>query len=372
MMVTEHSSPRASSPTPDEFLLRTSNLDTTHTSLELNAKRNMSLRSETGTDRSPMFSLNGAEKSLASPVSSPLPEFYSTDKPRSHPQAPPLAPRYSEIYSPAPELVPQQEKEALYQYQDLGVVGPGAAVNAQGEKDVPRKWYKRKRYAIVGLAVVLALIAVVLGAVLGTRKQDKDDPADTIPPSTSESGAFNGSGIAIASTNGGLSDNVYVFYQDFTGSIQYRILDDSGNWRTIGPVNDGGFPALDGTPISAVHYVRDSDESRIWHIFYIDQDYTVRERILKSDGGEVSTPYWTDGPIGEQNLTVTEAESMGMQACYWGNYYGEDSDNSTDPEVGIHMYVSTATHSSLMLFRLTLPQLVRGLSNKFQTVQLDL
>jgi hypothetical protein len=36
-----------------------------------------------------------------------------------------------------------------------------------------------------------------------------------------------------------------------------------------------------------------------------------------------ATNVWEEGPLNELNLTVYDAPNVGLQACWYGNYYGD-------------------------------------------------
>jgi predicted GNAT superfamily acetyltransferase len=71
----------------------------------------------------------------------------------------------------------------------------------------------------------------------------------------------------------------------------------------------------------------------------------MRQRILTNTSGYV--PTWTSGPLDDLNLEVNHADTIGMQVCYWGNFYGDATDTYTDglngtdpagaPQTGLHL-----------------------------------
>ena len=171
----------------------------------------------------------------------------------------------------------------------------------------------------------------------------------------SHTGAWNGSGIAIASVNFGIDSSIFVYYQLYTGEILSKIQEASGFWSSSNLVVTSG--ARNGTPLSAVAYT--VNETAWWHIFYIDQDSYVRQRT-SSNGSEFQTNIWQDGPLNDLNLKANDADMIGLQACYWGNFYGdtdfkgaydtftpgfnESSLNSTQYPTGMHLwYADTNT-----------------------------
>lgn len=150
----------------------------------------------------------------------------------------------------------------------------------------------------------------------------------------SHTGAWNGSGIAIASVNFGVDSSIYVYFQHYTGEIRSFIQEANGVWTDSNVVVSSG--ARNATPLSAVAYI--INEVATWHIFYIDQDSYVRQRT-SSNGSAFQTNIWQDGPLNTLNLRANDVDMIGLQACYWGNFYGDSDYTFAD---GFN-----ATHSNL-------------------------
>lgn len=280
----------------------------------------------------------------------------------------PLSPsvQYSEIHSPQPEIAyDEADKEAVYSPQHHHhskvpsyYTGPAPGMlHHQNSHDRPQVWtdgqyqqhekprkrpfYKRWLFwLIIVILVILIAVGVALGVVFGTKKKNEVNPNPPNPTGAvggqdnpnvdiqtsvggyinnnyySESGAWNGSGIAIAAANSNYDLSIYAFYQDSDGKLQFTLSNPQGQWNQIGPVNAGAPKALNGTPLSTVaHQV--GNELR-WHLFYIDEDYYIRERIITNTSSNGPTPTWTDGPLSKQNLKTWESNTIGLQACYWG------------------------------------------------------
>jgi hypothetical protein len=62
-----------------------------------------------------------------------------------------------------------------------------------------------------------------------------------------------------------------------------------------------------------------------WHVFYIGIDGFIKQKSNSN-----VTNIWQDGPITDLNLKASDADSVGLQACWYGNFYG-DSDASKFP-----------------------------------------
>lgn len=277
----------------------------------------------------------------------------------------PLSPsvQYSEVHSPDPERVyhDQADKEAVYHEPPRSKVPsyyatpvPGV-IRHQNSGDRPQVWTEQQHFSekpqkkpvykrwlfillIVGL-IIIAAIAIALGVVLGTKKNNSSN--NSSPGSStgsgsngnnpnvdinisvggqinnayySKSGAWNGSGIAIASANTNEDQSIYAFYQDYRGDLQYTLMSPQGQWSIVGPVNAGSYKALNGTPLSTVYH--QLGNKLVWHLFYIDENYIIRERIITNQtNGPTAT--WSDGPLSSLNLKTWQSNSIGMQACYW-------------------------------------------------------
>jgi hypothetical protein len=157
-------------------------------------------------------------------------------------------------------------------------------------------------------------------------------------------GAWNGTGIAVASANFGDDASLWVYFQHNTGEIRSIIQEADGIWKDSNVVVSSG--ARNGTPISAVAYI--VEEVATWNIFYIDQESYVRQRV-NSNASRFQDNIWQDGPLNDLNLKANDADMIGLQACYWGNFYGDtdytyaDGFNATNPNAtlaptGMHLW----------------------------------
>ncbi|KAF7194603.1 hypothetical protein HII31_04109 [Pseudocercospora fuligena] len=265
---------------------------------------------------------------------SPMPETYRSDNEEKEVVIPPLQP---EAYQ-RPEERPQKRRRIC---------------------GIPPLWF------FIALAAVI-ILAIALGVGLGVglnndKSSDSDDDTQVntdyliggaiSPEYYTTSGAFNGSGIALAQQSfsrelqDGNQGSLVMYFQHWTGEIRYKQLSNDGAW--IG----GDYSAIvaqdakNSTPLSAVSYVL--NESSTWHVFYIDQNNTLKQRSNSN-----TTNVWEDGPINDLNLKVFDADTIGMQACWYGNDYG-DSDYAHTPlpnespqankshEVGMHMWYAS-------------------------------
>jgi hypothetical protein len=151
-----------------------------------------------------------------------------------------------------------------------------------------------------------------------------------------------------------VDSSIYVYFQHYTGEIRSFIQEAAGQWVDAGVVMPAEVQgaARNGTPLSAVAYI--VDEVATWNIFYIDQDSYVRQRV-SSNSSAFQTNIWQDGPLNTLNLKANDADMIGLQACYWGNFYGDsdynfsDGFNVTNPNItttptGMHLwYADTET-----------------------------
>lgn len=96
--------------------------------------------------------------------------------------------------------------------------------------------------------------------------------------------------------------------------------------------------AKSGSPISAVAYAINATQYVSpcalsiycanhfqFHIFYIDKNHTVKQ-LTKTN----TTDIWQPGPLTDLKLKAFNNPTVGLQACWKGNYYG-DSDFSKFP-----------------------------------------
>lgn len=113
--------------------------------------------------------------------------------------------------------------------------------------------------------------------------------------------------------------------------IMLRLVHDENVWQSLSESKVIAIDAKNATPISAVAYAqngtsavsrqprqRDGTDRRKWHLFYIDANNIIKERVYNND-----TNLWSDGPIGDLQLKAMDTENVGLQACWYGSYYGD-------------------------------------------------
>jgi hypothetical protein len=251
------------------------------------------------------------------------------------------------------------EKEAVYDPDDW------KEVHQHEVAELPITTTQQKRkicglskiwcLSLTALIIILIIaVAVALGATLGRRHS----PSPTVnsnytiggaldPEYFSTTGAFNGSGIALASVNFGVDASLFIFFQHYSGEIRSMILEADGSWVNTVIVSTN---ARNGTPISAVAYV--NEENANWHIFYVDVDGYVRQRV-SSNSSVFQENTWEDGQLNDLKLKANDADQIGLQACFWGDFRGDidytngnfsSSTNTTFISTGIHLwYADTNT-----------------------------
>ena len=159
-----------------------------------------------------------------------------------------------------------------------------------------------------------------------------DAAPTTNPAYFSTSGAFNGTGIALATESFGQESygTVVVYFQHWTGQIRNMQLSDSGDWVGGDETTIVATDARNGTPIAAVAYAMNhvstvSSELHIasnstnmlvyqWHIFYVDTDNTLQEVINGN-----TTNHWELGPLGSFGFKAMDDINVGLQGC-WAGY----------------------------------------------------
>jgi hypothetical protein len=169
-------------------------------------------------------------------------------------------------------------------------------------------------------------------------------------------GAFNGSGIALASQSfaSNLQDaplgSLVMYYQHHSGDIRFQRLTSEGAWVGGTQSEIVASNAKNSTPLSAVAYVQNGTSQ--WHVFCkatrqlmmskswsTQADDTILDigddNQLKQRSNSNTTSFWSDGPLNDMNLTVLDADQVGVQACWYGNAYGDTDYVHTDrPSTG--------------------------------------
>lgn len=118
----------------------------------------------------------------------------------------------------------------------------------------------------------------------------------------------------------------------------------SGKWIRGGQTEQIVTDARNSTPISIVAYVMGSVAKR--HIFYISKDGYVRQKSSTN-----ITNNWKEGPLNSLNLKALDADSVGLESCWYGNYYGESdysqssstaiSSPGSAADFGMHLWYTT-------------------------------
>lgn len=193
-------------------------------------------------------------------------------------------------------------------------------------------------------------------------------PAPTSIPQEflSTVGAFNGSGIALASESfaSGGHGAIVMYFQHHSGQLRSAQLAQDGTWQGGDVTDIVAIDAKNGTPIAAVAYARNqtaavgTQSSREiylrltldqWHIFYINLNNTVNEVI-----NDNLTNVWREGPINDLNLQAMNDPNVGLEACWYGSFYSDaaynhspvpgqttTTGNSSDQTVGIHLWYAS-------------------------------
>ncbi|KAI6859960.1 hypothetical protein KC338_g7156 [Hortaea werneckii] len=262
---------------------------------------------------------------------------------------------------------------------------PGLHVRA--EEQSPRKKLcgspQKSFYLLLALVVATAIVlGVGVGVGLGSR-HERSGPTSAsvlpVPTSTqpapsptatedveyliggalhpsyySTTGAFNGSGIALASQSfatdlqTGTQGSIVMYFQHHSGEIRWQQLSSTG-WIGGSASEVVAIDAKNSTPLSAVAYTTNGTST--WHIFYIDEDNLIKQRSNSN-----TTNVWVDGPINTANLKANDADQVGMQACWYGNDYGDSDythtplpdsggDEDYDEDVGMHLWYAVTSSS---------------------------
>jgi len=305
-------------------------------------------------------------------TSAPIPRYEQPNGPMMHHRLSnkerSLSP--SELVSPMPEAYQKDDEE-----KEVAVSAP-AQPEAKHEPEAGATIRKPKRRVcglplmwllIIG-AIIIAL-AIGLGVGLGVGLDNNghgssgsayETPANAEyliggainPEYYSTTGAFNGSGIALAQQSfsadltQGVQGSIVMYFQHWTGDIRYEQLSSTGSWLGGDESTIVASDAKNNTPLSAVSYVT-PDYVSTWHLFYIDRNNTLRQRSNSN-----ASYLWVDGPLNELELKVWDADQVGMQACWYGNDYGDsdyihaplpgtNSNETSNSDVGMHMWYAS-------------------------------
>jgi hypothetical protein len=131
------------------------------------------------------------------------------------------------------------------------------------------------------------------------------------------------------------------------GGLSEIITADAKNGSAIAAVAYAMVSEWDFTSANWLAHTYQNDTST-WHLFYISTDNMVRQKIFTN-----VTNLWQDGPINNLNVQANDKPMVGLQACWFGNLYGDseythspqfnDPNVSTtagsDSTVGIHLFV---------------------------------
>ncbi|KAF4556007.1 Hypothetical protein D9617_2g059740 [Elsinoe fawcettii] len=274
-------------------------------------------------------------------------------------------------FSPLPESTWSHhgEKEVLSAYNCThpGLVTTNDQIEVAQQEPKARK---RKRWIIFAVALIILILGAALGAGLGLGLKKKDGNAEMPPlspvpttPTTpvkpgdsgssdyliggalnpayySTRGAFNGSGIALANQRFTSSTSPWgvtvLYYQHHTGQIRNMILQVNGSWTEVQTVV--ADDARNSTPISVVSYER--NQTATWHVFYVDKENMLRQKTNSN-----RTSKWIEGPLTNERLRVFDGNHVGLQACWYGSYYGNTGARAR-PTRGSGMILWYATDNS--------------------------
>ncbi|ORY07031.1 hypothetical protein BCR34DRAFT_570945 [Clohesyomyces aquaticus] len=203
---------------------------------------------------------------------------------------------------------------------------------------------RRKVFYLVLAGILFCIIALGLGLGLGltlgldrhNSSSAKMDPFCRNNPTLciggmldekyySKKGAFNGSGIALAGESWNKEQRriFTIYFQHWTGDIRFMQYTTDRKWVGGGKAQTIASDAKNATPISTVAY--NTNGTQTFHIFYVSKNNTLRQMTMTN----VSS-IWEPGILSDLNLPVWNNPTVGLQACWKGNFYG-DSDYSKFP-----------------------------------------
>lgn len=77
-------------------------------------------------------------------------------------------------------------------------------------------------------------------------------------------------------------------------------------------------------------------------MFYIGKNNTLLERINSN-----KTNIWRDGPLGQLGLLALDDRNVGLQGCWYGDYYGASTrsgNNTNAQQIGLHLWYGSAAN----------------------------
>ncbi|CAI9636034.1 hypothetical protein GT037_001068 [Alternaria burnsii] len=231
----------------------------------------------------------------------------------------------------SPHIRPYGFKEHVDPYDNHEAAPPPVP-----PKDDRKCGMKKRTFFILIGVIVIAIVALALGLGLGLGLNKDDSDEGTVHPFCRENpesciggslnseylskkGVFNGTGIALAgeSWNKGQRRIFTLYFQHHTGDIRFMQYTTDRKWIGGGKAQTVAGDAKDASPISAVAFAL--NETQYFHIFYIDKNNTVKQ-LIQSNTSDI----WQPGPLSDLNLKAFDSPTTGLQACYKGNFYGDN------------------------------------------------
>ena len=158
-----------------------------------------------------------------------------------------------------------------------------AAESSEAPKDATKAGSRKKRWLLLLLALV-AIIAIGVGVGLGVGlTRNKSKSSSNGKPIYSTTGAFNGSGIALASESFASSGygSIVMYFQHHTGQLRQAQLSSDGTWRGGDVTEIVAADAKNGTPIAAVAYAKDD-------IAAVSKDINLSKEKSQTDNAKVA------------------------------------------------------------------------------------
>ncbi|KAF2671173.1 hypothetical protein BT63DRAFT_423401 [Microthyrium microscopicum] len=222
----------------------------------------------------------------------------------------------------AKEAVPPPEKEAVSftGYKQDDTILPKWADGGESEPNQARPigFLRRFRWFFIGLLIgVILALAVGLGVGFGINKKDTPTNSNATatpspsPSNFSQGGVFNMSGFAIGSQNrvSEPDGQVNLFYQHYTGELRW-LIKANDDWSGS-PQYVVATDAKNATPISTVILPLNGSYAK-WHVFYIDKNNYIRERIRETSNDDK----WTDGPLNDLQLIALDFPHISFASMY--------------------------------------------------------
>ncbi|KAK6859690.1 hypothetical protein PG995_003326 [Apiospora arundinis] len=186
-----------------------------------------------------------------------------------------------------------------------------------------KKWRWRPWWIVLGVAGVLALIAIIVGAVVGTRasKSHGDNEKSNVTGSALKN-IRQGSRLAVTGWRDGSSYRIRLFYQDPDDRLRYSEYSGTDSaWNHKSTLLDSlPYKPAVNTSLAASTMVNGNDKDGEYKLWYVDDDNTVRLQIFPRGNRN------EQGERGNFNDYPLKSAATSPLAAYWPYLASQDND----------------------------------------------